>query len=216
MKRILFALLLAWVSGVAVAADTLQATLERHLRDDVGWWLDEPRLQALLRDNSARNAALDADAIADLERRWQAELDLDDGELTGHVMTRFASKYLAEVVLRMDGAYRNAVVLDARGLVAAAAELPGRMYLGDEPVVAALAGPTPPPWAQGSRPVAGNGTPVALPLVDPDSGARIGTLLVEVDAARLAKAGSMRAGSQRRAADTVSARDDLADVAASN
>jgi len=32
----------------------------------------------------------------------------------------------------------------------------------------------------------------------------------------LAKAGSMRAGSQRRAADTVSARDDLADVAASN
>lgn len=187
--RVLLALLVMCTSLSAFADDALQAVLERHLREDVAWWLDEPRMATLLRDNSARNAALDADAIAAFEQRWQAELEQGDGELTGHVMSRFASKYLAEVVLRMDGAYGNLVALDARGLVAAAAELPERSYLGDDRLVQALDGA---PWLLEGRVAAGAFTRVAMPVEDPQSGARIGTLLLEVDAAKLAGAGSLR------------------------
>lgn len=213
--RVLLALLLCFAAASAFAADSLQAVLERHLREDVAWWLDEPRMTTLLRDNSTRNAALDAAAIAALGQRWQAELEQGDGELTGHVMSRFASKYLAEVVLRMDGAYGNLVALDARGLVAAAAELPERLYFGGDRLVQALDGATA-PWALEGQMAGGVFTRVAMPVTDPQSGARIGTLLLDIDAAKLASAGSLRAGSRRRTVEVVSARDERSDGAASD
>lgn len=210
--RVLLALLLCCATASACAADSLQAVLERHLGEDVAWWLDEPRMAILLRDNSARNAALDADAIAALEQRWQAELEQGDGELTGHVMSRFASKYLAEVALRMDGAYGNLVALDARGLVAAAADLPERLYFGGDRLVQALDGTTA-PWVLEGRVASGVFTHVAMPVADPQSGTRIGTLLLDIDAAKLASAGSLRAESRRRAVDAVSAPDELSGAA---
>lgn len=211
--RVLLALLLLCATASAFGADSLQAALERHLREDVAWWLDEPRMAALLRDNSARNAALDAGAVAALEQRWQAELLQGDGELTGHVMSRFASKYLAEVVLRMDGAYGNLLVLDMRGLVAAAAELPAHMFFGGDRLVQSLDGSTA-PWVLEGRARAGTFARVAMPLADPQSGARIGTVLLEVDAAKLARAGSLRAGSRRRAVDALGTPGDLPGAAA--
>ena len=114
-------LLLALLSIVAARADdSLQSVLDNHLRSDVAYWLDEPRLFTLLRDNNQRNAALSSDEIGALEARWQQEIVADDGELSEHMLSRFASKYLAEVSLRMDGAYGRVIALDNRGLVAAA------------------------------------------------------------------------------------------------
>lgn len=216
MKRILLLLVALVVAVAARAGDDLESVLDRHLRADVAYWVDEPRLVALVRDNNTRNATLGDDEVRTLDSRWQAELDAGDGELTGHVMSRFASQYLAEVALRMDGAYASLVVLDNRGLVAAASDLPAHYFLGDDNCVAALASHADAPWTQDRMPATGALTRVAVPLKDPQTAARIGTLLLDVDVARLVKMKSIRAASTRREPDAVTARADDAGNAARN
>lgn len=197
-------LLLALLSiVVARADDSLQSVLDNHLRSDVAYWLDEPRLFTLLRDNNQRNAALSSDEIGALEARWQQEIVADDGELSEHMLSRFASKYLAEVSLRMDGAYGRVFALDNRGLVAAASVLPENYWLGDDTCVTTLAQRSDAPWAQDRQPAAGVYTRVALPVKDPATGERLGTLLLEVNVARLMHQPGIRSSSSRLARDTV-------------
>lgn len=202
---LLLVIALATAAG-ARAADALQAQLDRHVREDVAYWVDEPRLLALLRDKSEERGGLAAEVVAELDARWQEELDAGNGELTDHVLSRFGSKYLAEVALRMDGAYGNVVVLDNRGLVVAASELPDHIFLGDDPVVSTLASRADAEWVQDRAPEAGVLSRVALPLADPETQARIGTLLLDVDVSRVGRMQSIRKGSTRKApADTVTA-----------
>lgn len=189
IHRLLLGLLLSLLLPAAMAAGddpaALQAVLERHLQDDVAFWADEPRLLQLLRDQNQRNAALTAAELAALDARWQAELDSDATPLADVLFSRFASKYFAEVVLRVGGAYTQVLALDLRGIVVAANDQFDRLWLQDEPCVALLAQNPLAPWVQDVRPQAGRPVRVAMPLDDPDTGARIGTLLLELDVSRL-------------------------------
>ncbi|MFZ5724113.1 MAG: hypothetical protein ACOY33_10700 [Pseudomonadota bacterium] len=194
-------LLLFWgISGMAVAADGLQAVLDRHVRTDVAYWLEEPRLTALLRETSRRNAGLDEAALGSLDARWQAELAGEGGELSDYVASRFASNYLAEVALRLDGAYGPLLLLDTRGLVTAASELPERMLFTGDRCMTMLASRADAAWVQDRRPVTGAYTRVALPVRDTD-GTRIGTLLFDVDVSRL-PAGRLAGDDTRRRDDS--------------
>ncbi len=200
-------LLLALLSIVAARADdNLQSVLDNHLRSDVAYWLAEPRLFALLRDNNQRTAALSSDEVGALEARWQQEVLADDGELSEHMLSRFASKYLAEVSLRMDGAYGRVIALDNRGLVAAASDLTDHYWLGGDICVGMLAQRGDAPWAQDRQPATGGYTCVAMPVQDPATGERLGTLLLDVDVARLMRQPGIRSGSSRLARDTVTLR----------
>lgn len=173
--------------GAAVVAEAPQALLERHLAEEVPYWLDEPRLHDWLRERNGETAVLDDQSIADMAVRWGGELDAGSGPLTDRIASRFASKYLAEVVLRADGAYREAIVLDLRNLVAAAGELPEQVsHVGDS-LVEKLAADPDAPWVQDVPATASGTLRVALPLDDPDNGQRSGTLLLVIDMARLAR-----------------------------
>lgn len=176
--------LLACIGSAVAAADDLQSVLDRHLGADVPYWLAEPRLVDLLRDASRRDPALDNAAVAGMEQRWREEMAGDGGELTDHVASRFASNYLAEVALRLDGAYGPVLVLDNRGLVTAASELPDRLDFSDDPCVKALADHADAPWAEDRKPATGSYTHVAMPVRDAD-GNRVGTLLLDIDVSRL-------------------------------
>lgn len=191
---VLFALLAA----VAARADeSLPLVLEQHLRADVAYWVAEPRLFELLRENNRRNSGLSDAEVARLEARWQSELDVGSGTLTNHMMSRFASKYFAEVALRMDGAYGHIVALDNRGLAAAASDMTEHYGLAGDALLARLADKQDAAWVFEPRPEADRFTRVALPLKDPNTGARVGTLLLTVDVSRLARMASMRANSVR-------------------
>lgn len=185
------------LSALAFAGD-LQSTLDRHLRADVAYWLQEPRLTALLRD--ANQAAPTDDEIAALAARWREELAGDGGELSDRIASRFVSKYLAEVALRLDGAYGPLVVLDNRNMVVAASELPDELLLGDDRCVRMLAARADAAWVQDRKPATGAFTRIARPLFDAD-GSRIGTLLLDIDVSRL-PAGSIAGEDTRRRDDT--------------
>lgn len=202
MRGVTFFLLAVLSSGwpAAVLADDLQTLLDRHLREEVPYWLDEPRLLTLLGEASKRNETLDAAAISALDARWQAELAGNGGELSDHVASRFGSKYLAEVALRLDGVYGPILALDNRGLVIAASELPEQMVFAGDVCVSRLAQRADAAWVQDRKPATGLFTRVALPVRD-DAGARIGTLLFDVDVARLQRAGSLRDGDTRLSPD---------------
>lgn len=216
--------LLVGLPGALRAAEAVSPALAAHLADEVPYWLNEPRLFRLLRDNNARNGGLDDAALAGLERRWQAELDAGAGEIGDRLGSRFASKYFAEVVLRVGRVYGQILALDRRGIVVAASELPERYVYADDaalqdllaevgdgavddaaddPADAAVAGESVAedsggaqeefrPWRLGEG--GGRYTRVFYNIADPDSGERLGTLLLDVDVAALDKAGSMRAG----------------------
>lgn len=191
--------LLGGWSPVALA-DDLQALLDQHLREEVPYWLDEPRLTALLAETSKRNAALDAAQLEALDARWQQEMAADGGELSDHVESRFGSKYLAEVALRVDGLYGPILALDNRGLVAAASELPAQMAFAGDVCVSRLEQRPDAPWVQDRKAAVGTFTRVALPVLDA-TGARVGTLLFAIDAARLQRAGSLRDAQTRLSPD---------------
>lgn len=182
MRGLLFLLCLA--CAAVATADDLQATLDRHLHGDVPYWLNEPRLVELLRDASKQDADLDQAAVTALENRWRKEMAGDGGELSDHVASRFASNYLAEVALRLDGAYGLMLALDNRGLVTAASDLPDQLDYSADPCVQLLAQHPDDPWVEQGKPAKGLFTRVAIPVRDAD-GIRVGTLLLEIDPSRL-------------------------------
>jgi len=202
-RRVWFASLL-WISAFAVpaplAAAPLPGTIATHIDTEVARWLDEPRLYALLRESNERTAELDEPALAALEPRWQAELDSGSGVLGDRVASRFASKYFAEVVLRMDGAYRNVVAIDNQGVVVAACELPDHYLYSDMPAVQALAD-DPALTAQVDETLQDEKfTRVVLPVDDREGDVRLGYVWLEIDASQLARAGEARNRKARRKA----------------
>lgn len=205
-------LLLSWSApAIAVSSADLQSVLDRHLRDDVSYWLEEPRLAELLRDVNRQSEVLDTAALATLDQRWRAEHASAGGEITDRVASRFVSNYLAEVALRLDGAYGMLIVLDNRGLVAAASDLPDHVDFSAEPCLQMLAKYPEAKWVQDRPPATGRWTRVAVPLRATD-GARIGTLLFDIDVARL-PAGSLAGSDTRRRDDSaLSSRIDYGDV----
>lgn len=178
-------------------AGDLQSTLDRHLRADVAYWLQEPRLLTLLRDANQAGAVLADDEIGRLAERWREELAGEGGELSDRVASRFVSNYLAEVALRLDGAYGPLVVLDNRNMVVAASELPDELLLGDDPCVRKLAERADAAWVQDRKPATGTFTHIARPLLDAD-GSRIGTLVFDVDVSRLPASGLASDDTRRR------------------
>ncbi|MFZ5755379.1 MAG: hypothetical protein ACOY3X_00580 [Pseudomonadota bacterium] len=210
-----FLALVIWALSAAAPAADLQATLDGHLREAVGYWLDEPRLLELLRDASRKSAELTGEEIAGMAQRWQAEMagaemTGEGGELSDVVASRFGSKYLAEVALRLDGAYGTILALDNRGLVAAASELPEQMDLAGDVCVSRLLTHANAAWVQDRKPAEGRYTRVAMP-VRGESGERIGMLLIDIDVARLPDAGLDGDQTRMRSAGMLSsARDDAA------
>lgn len=188
------------LSSVAGAGD-LQSTLDRHLGADVAYWVEEPRLTALLRDANLASATLDDAAVTALAARWAAELAGEGGELSDRVASRFVSNYLAEVALRLDGAYGPMLVLDNRGLVVAASELPEQLQFSDDVCLRKLAADADAAWVQDRRPTTGTFTHIAWPLRDGE-GKRIGTLLLDIDVSRLPP-GSLASDDTRRPDDAV-------------
>lgn len=189
--------LLVLTAGPVLAADSA-ALLEKHLRNDVPYWLAEPRLLGLLRDSNDKSAALDDAALAALEARWQAELEAGSGALGNRVATRFASKYLDEVVLRMDGAYGLLILIDKRGVLVAASETPEHYRYDELPVLRALDADVSLQWLRDEASAKGRLLRFAMPVVDAADGARLGSVLLEIDAERLAPQGSIRSGNTRR------------------
>lgn len=184
---VLLGLLLASCATDAAEAPAvdLQARLEQHLREEVQVWTAEPRMWQLLRELNARNAAATDAQLRRLEAQWQEESAAESGEtrMIDTVSSRFASNYLAEVVLRLGAAYRRIVLLERHDLVAAASEPPERYRLADEPVVATLRERPASPWVQDRRPAPGRSVRVALPLREDD--AILGVLLLDIDVAKL-------------------------------
>lgn len=205
MKQGLNIVLLLLSAGVALVAsagsvvEVLPPALEKHLDEDVPYWLNEPRLHARLRESNAASAVLDEAALAALEKRWQAEMDAGAGDLGNRVASRFPSKYFAEVLLRMDGAYRQIVAVDNRGVLVAASELPDRYRFDDQPLLRALATQPGAKWLRDETLPAGSVWRFAFPVVDPLNGERLGSVLLEIDASRLQRRGGLREGSTRLA-----------------
>lgn len=199
LVRLLAGVMLVASSALATA-DGLQETLEQHLLDDLAYWADEPRLMALLRDDKRVDALWDAQALAAGAVRWRAEMAGDGGELTDRIASRFASRYLAEVALRLDGAYGPLLLLDTRGLVVAASELPDEMIQSGDRCLQLLDAHPDRPWVQDRRPMTGRWTHVAWPVAD-GNGKRLGTLVFDIDVSRL-PAGSLAGKDSRRRDDT--------------
>lgn len=206
LRRLCFVLLYGLscgLSSLAFAGD-LQSTLDRHLRADVAYWLQEPRLLALLRDANRSGVELDDAAVERMAVRWREELAGEGGELSDRVASRFVSNYLAEVALRLDGAYGPLIVLDNRDMVVAASELPDELLLGDDRCVRKLAERADAAWVQDRKPATGTFTHIARPLLDAD-GSRIGTLLLDVDVSRLPAGGLAGEDTRRRDDAAISA-----------
>ncbi len=194
--------LLLWSMGAS--ALSLQDSLAEHLQNDVAYWLDEPRVLALLRDDKRVDAGWDAPTLAAMEARWRTEMAGDGGELTDRIAARFASKYLAEVALRLDGAYGPLLLLDKRGVVVAASELPDDMNQSSDRCLQLLDAHPDRPWVQDHRPTTGHWTHVAWPVTDGE-GVRLGTLVFDIDVSRLPQGSIAGIDSRRPGNDRVGA-----------
>ena len=121
-------------SPVGVTADPIEDATLRYLRVLVEPLSRDPEIVAALRAANLASASLAPTEVEVLDREWRAEVGAADQPLIDSVVSRPLSARLRTWIDTTNGGAIEAFVMDARGLLVAAAEPTSDYWQGDEAV----------------------------------------------------------------------------------
>ncbi len=172
------------VPGAGFAQDYSRA-LSSFLKLNVAPWLGDDVLINALRQQNEKTVAYDQATINQLDTEWRDAAALgNDGPLRA-VTTGAVADYLRDKLTSSGGTITEIILMDAKGLNAAATEAPSDYWQGDEPKFANSFGAGPDGIDFGQAELdASSGkyqAQVSLPVADPASGDLIGAITIGVD-----------------------------------
>jgi hypothetical protein len=190
MSRVLSSLLLATslVAMPAMANDDFTPMLEAYMTENVLAWASDPALVAAINSQNAVTGGYDQAMIDQLDQQWRAEVGASNSALVTGVLQNPASDALRARVAAADGAVTEAFITDALGLNVAATDSTSDYWQGDEDKFTAV---FPKPDGHFISPVELDESTqryqgqISVTIVDPATGAAIGTLTVGIDAETL-------------------------------
>jgi hypothetical protein len=190
MNRTLAGLALAAsLSALPVMAnDDFAPALEAYLTDHVATWASDPALVAAINAQNATTGGYDQAMIDTMDQQWRAEVGAADSAMITAVLHNPAADFLLARVAESGGSITEAFITDAHGLNVAATDITSDYWQGDEDKFSKVF-PTPDghfisevELDESTQRYQGQ---ISVTIVDPATGAAIGTLTVGVDAETL-------------------------------
>jgi hypothetical protein len=179
---------LSLVALPALASDEFTPALETYLRDQVAAWATDGALVAAINAQNTVSSGYDQARIDALDTQWQAEVGTVDSALVTPVLQNPAAEFLRARMADSGGAITEAFITDAKGLNVAATEATSDYWQGDEDKFMAVF-PAPDghfiaavELDESTQRYQGQ---ISMTIVDPATGAAIGTLTVGIDAETL-------------------------------
>lgn len=132
MKRIAFALAATALASSPATAQSLEEAVGRYLDGDAAAWAAAPVvMNAVIRQNALTEGYSQV-RIDKLDSEWRASVSDRSSPLIEGVLTGAAADYLRDQVERNAGEVVEIIVMDARGLNAAASAATSDYWQGDE------------------------------------------------------------------------------------
>lgn len=184
------------VIGSAEAAQVTAAISQARITDsdleEMRSWIAVPVTVATLRGLNAQQSALSQSDIEALDTAWRAEREqIGDRPLVAELMARPLSNYLIRRQAMANGLYTEIFVVTDRGLNAGQSAVTSDYWQGDEAKFTKTfeVGPDA-VFIDEAELHEGSGTwrqQVNFTIVDPDNGAAIGAVTIEVNLTELAR-----------------------------